>query len=336
MKPLKNDSSLFPIGLGCYDLSLIEKADGIKLIKEAYQLGVNFFDTADVYFQGENERVLGIALEGIRDQILLATKCGMLQIAEETVDENGYLYMDPKDLDGSPEHIFETFEQSLERLQTDYIDILYLHRLDPKVKLERSVHAMAELVKKNQVRYLGLSEVSAAQIRQAHAIHPISFVQSEFSLCSREMEQHQVLKTCEELGITFVAYSPISKGLLSGQFNGDWLPKNDYRHHLPRFEKNNLKENIKLRNFAEQLAKMKGFSLTQLALAWIRAKNIVSIPGTTKLEHLKENLNSINLNLTHQEIQVLDRTYPYGIFNGARYPLLSHPGNDPHDFDVVD
>lgn len=302
------------VGFGCMNLSHAYASpppaeDAAKVLLAALDLGVNFFDTAALYGFGANETLVGRVLKSHRARIVLASKCGMTGVDGKRV------------IDGRPETIRRTCEESLQRLQTDVIDLYYLHRWDKRVPIEDSVGALAELVRAGKVKTIGLSEVSAATLRKAHAVHPITAVQSEYSLWTREPEI-AVLRACRELGVAFVAFSPLGRGFLTGAIgdpNG-FEPK-DIRRGMPRFYSENFPRNQALLVEYSQLAKRAGCTPAQFALAWLLAKStdIVPIPGTTKLDHLRENVAGVDVRLTADAIAEVERLINHATVVGARY-----------------
>lgn len=306
------------LGFGCMGISEFygeaDHAAGIKTIQRALELGVNFFDTADGYGHGRNEELLAEALQDTpRDQVIIATKCGMVR------DKTNPMI---RSLNTSPAYIKEACEASLKRLNTDYIDLFYLHRLDGVTPIEESMKALVELVAAGKIRHIGLSEVDADTIRCAHAIHPITAVQSEYSLWSRGQEQ-TVIPICAALNIGFVAYSPLGRGFLTGKITASTVfGENDFRHYAPRFAENNLKSNLQLVTQLERFAKDKNCSVAQLALAWLLAKEgaIVPIPGTTKVAHLESNVAAVKVELSSAEVAMLDRLTAEFQVHGERYP----------------
>jgi aryl-alcohol dehydrogenase-like predicted oxidoreductase len=302
------------IGLGCMGMSgsygAADEEESIRTVHRALDLGVTFFDTADVYGYGENERLVERALGPRRKDVVLATKCGL--VTSET----------SRRVDGSPAHISAACDASLARLRTDVIDLYYLHRVDPRTPIEDSVGALAELVQEGKVRFIGVSEASASTIRRGHSVHPISAVQSEYSLWFREPEE-RVLPVCRELGIGFVPFSPIGRGFLTGTLSGvDDLPANDMRRRVPRFTGDHLGHNIALVTALSRIAAAKGCSTAQLSLAWLLARgdDIVPIPGTRRRGHLEENVGAADVVLTPVELNDLDTLFAPNAPSGERYP----------------
>lgn len=304
-------------GLGCMGMTWAygggDEQSGLDTIHRALDLGVTFLDTAEVYGPYTNERLVGRAVAGRRDQFEIATKFGF-----SFDPDNPY---GPRGLDGSPENVKRACEGSLERLGTDYIDLFYQHRVDPAVPIEETVGALAELVEEGKVRYIGLSEASADVIRRAHATHPLTAVQSEYSLWTRDPEA-EVLPTLRELGIGLVAYSPLGRGFLTGQIRSvDDLPDDDWRRSNPRFQEEALRQNIELADRVRALAEEQGISPAQLALAWVHAKghDIVPIPGTKRPERLSENVAAADIELSDEDVAALDQAIPAGSAVGGRY-----------------
>jgi len=304
------------MGLGCMGMSQAysppgDDAESIRTIHRALDLGVTFFDTADAYGGGVNEELVGRALGPRRREIVLATKCGIVR-----GPDGG-----PTGVDGSPAHIREACDASLARLGTDVIDLYYLHRVDPAVPVEESVGALAELVRQGKVRYLGLSEVAPETLRRAHAVHPITALQSEYSLWLREPER-AVLPTCRELGVGFVPFSPLGRGFLSGRLATlDALSADDLRHKLPRFTGAHAAHNQALVQRLEALATARKCTAAQLALAWLLAKgpDIVPIPGTKRRSYLEANLAAIDIALDAGEVAAIEQIFPPGAAAGDRY-----------------
>jgi aryl-alcohol dehydrogenase-like predicted oxidoreductase len=292
-----------------------DDAMSIATIHRAIELGVTFLDTADIYGAGGNEELVGRALEGKRDQVVLATKFGNV-LKGSWADGKGYT------IDGSPAYAKRAAEASLRRLGVDTIDLYYQHRVDPRTPIEETVGAMSELVKEGKVRYLGLSEAAPETIRRAHAVHPIAALQTEYSLWTRDPE-HELLHLTQELGITFVAYSPLGRGFLTGAVKSpDDLAPNDWRRLNPRFQGDNFQKNLELVEELEAMAWDKGTSPAQLALAWLlsRGENVVPIPGSRRIERLEENTEAADITLTENELHRLEVIAPVGAAAGLRYP----------------
>jgi aryl-alcohol dehydrogenase-like predicted oxidoreductase len=308
------------IGLGCMGMSefygTADEAAAIRTIQRALELGVTFFDTADAYGPFTNERLVGKAIAGRRDEVVLATKFG-----NERRDDGTWVR-----INGTPEYVLKACDASLERLGVDHIDLYYQHRVDPATPIEETVGAMAELVQAGKVRHLGLSESAPATIRRAQAVHPITALQSEYSLWTRDPEA-EILATVHELGIGFVPYSPLGRGFLSGTIRSlDDLPENDsFRRDLPRFQEENLARNLALVDRVEELATEKGCTTGQLALAWVLAQgdDIAPIPGTTRVGHLEENVGALEIELTEDDLRRLDEAVPVGATAGDRYKDMS-------------
>jgi aryl-alcohol dehydrogenase-like predicted oxidoreductase len=303
------------VGLGCMGMSEFyghrNDEQSIETIHHALDIGVNFIDTADVYGMGHNEQLVGRALKGRRDEVVLCTKFGNVR------DENGKWV----GVNGRPDYVRQQCESSLKRLGTDHIDLYYQHRVDPDVPIEETVGAMAELVKQGKVRNLGLSEAAPATIRRAHKTHPISALQSEYSLWTRDPEA-EALPTCRELGITFVAYSPLGRGFLTGTIaRPEDLAKDDYRRFSPRFQDENLIKNFELADKVRKLASEKGWTPAQLALAWLLSQgdDVVPIPGTKSPKRVEENAAAANLTLHPDELARISQAIPPGAAAGARY-----------------
>jgi len=305
------------LGLGCmglsdfYSSSGATEAEGIALIHRALALGVTFLDTADVYGAHTNEVTVGKALKGRRDSVVLATKFGIVRRAGSTTPG----------VDGSPEYVHAACAASLKSLGVEYIDLYYQHRVDPTVPIEETVGAMAQLVEQGKVRYIGLSEAAPATLRRAHKVHPISALQTEYSLWSRDPED-EILPTIRELGIGFVPYSPLGRGFLAGRFRKpEDLAADDWRSQSPRFQGENFAKNLAVLDRINALAKQKGCTPSQLALAWLLAQgdDMVPIPGTTNLNRLAENLTAPEITLSKAELQGIEAIAPHGVAMGQRY-----------------
>ena len=312
------------IGLGCMGMTGFgdtdiygpaEEKEAIATIHRSLELGGNFLDTADLYGPFTNEQLVAKAIAGNRDQYIIATKFGW------EIDDNNQVTWKIK---GDKAYVKKSVERSLKNLGRDYIDLYYMHRLDKNVPVEETVGAMSELVKEGKIGYIGLSEVSAETVRKAHAIHPVTAVQSEYSLFERTAEEKGVLKTLNELGIGFVAYSPLGRGFLSGQVRSiDDLPENDFRRGIPRFQEAHFHKNIELVEAIENLAKEKGITSSQLALAWIISKGIVPIPGTKRRTYVEQNIAASNIVLSEADMQQLEDIVPLGTDTGAPYDEFS-------------
>jgi aryl-alcohol dehydrogenase-like predicted oxidoreductase len=312
--------SVSAIGIGCMGMTHAyggqPEAASIETIHRAIALGITFFDTAEVYGPFDNEILVGKALRDHRDQVTIATKFGF----RFTPKENGVSQI--LGFDSRPEHVRDVAEASLQRLGTDHIDLFYQHRVDPAVPIEETIGALSRLVEEGKIRSIGLSEASAGMIRRAHKTHPIAAVQSEYSLSTRDPES-DVLPTCVELGIGFVPFSPLGRGLLSGAIrSGVDLGENDFRRTLPRFSEENLAANVGLADTLAQLAASKKCTAAQLALAWVlsRGRYIVPIPGVRTLAHLEDNVKAVDLVLTPEDLAAIEAAIPVAAVKGARYP----------------
>jgi aryl-alcohol dehydrogenase-like predicted oxidoreductase len=311
----KSPLAVSAVGLGCMSMSNVygkgDDAESTAVVHRALDLGVNFLDSSDMYGWGQNEELLGRALRGRRDQVVLATKFGNLRKPDGTAGVNG-----------RPEYVAQACDASLKRLGVDAVDLYYQHRVDPSVPIEDTVGAMSRLVEAGKVRFLGLSEAAPATIRRAHAVHPITAVQNEFSLLYRT-EAEETLPTLRELGIAFVAYSPLGRSLLTAQTRAATdIPADDRRRDHPRFQDENLKKNLDLVRPLEAMARKKECTPGQLALAWLlaRGRDIVPIPGTKRKARLEENLAAVEVVLTPDEVAALQEAVPVGAASGSRYP----------------
>ncbi|HXR50305.1 MAG TPA: aldo/keto reductase [Verrucomicrobiae bacterium] len=308
------------IGLGCMGISAFygqaTEREAVDVIHYALDNGVTFLDTADIYGPETNEKLVGKAIQGRRDQVVLATKFG------NEIDDGGNR---TGKVNGRPEYVHKCIDRSLQRLGVDHIDLYYQHRVDPEVPIEETVGAMAELVKAGKVRYLGLSEAAAATIRRAAKVHKITALQTEYSLWTRDPEG-EILDTVRELGIGFVAYSPLGRGFLTGRWQKpEDLPADDWRRQNPRFQGENFSKNLELVDKVKEIAAEKQVKPGQLALAWVlaRGKDIVPIPGTKHIEYLKENIAATEIELTDEDLRRLDEAAPKGTAAGDRYPDMS-------------
>lgn len=304
------------IGLGCMGMSAFyggsDEAESIKVIHHALELGVTLFDTAEIYGPNANEILLGKALADRRDRAFVATKFGIAYNAERT----------RMTVDGRPETVRRSIDGSLKRLGVDHVDLYYQHRIDPDVPIEETVGAMAELVAAGKVRFLGLSEAAPETLRRAHAVHPITALQSEYSLWSRDPED-EILALCAELGVGFVPYSPLGRGFLSGEITSlDDLAADDFRRNNPRFTGENFQKNLELVAAVKAIAADRGVTAAQLALAWVLAQgeHLVPIPGTRRIRTLEENAAAVDLTLSPEDLARLEAVFPKGAAAGLRYP----------------
>jgi len=309
------------LGLGCMGMSAwygtTDEAESIATIHRALELGIVFLDTADIYGKqmGDNEQLVRRAIAGRRDEVILATKFG------NAVREDG-----SRGIDGRPEYVRQAIERSLANLGVEYVDLYYQHRVDKTVPIEETVGAMKELVEAGKVRHLGLSEASAQTIRRAHAVHPITALQSEWSLWTRDAETNGVLETVRELGIGFVAYSPLGRGFLTGRFQSpDDFEEGDFRRNHPRFSGENFQRNLDLVERVQELAAQKGCTPGQLALAWVlaRGEDVVPIPGTKRRSYLEENAGAADVELTPDDLAEIDAVFPPHVAVGDRYADMS-------------
>lgn len=310
-KPLKVSA----LGLGCMAMTKIygefDPDECIRAIHRAIDLGMTFLDTSDMYGGGKNEELLGRALKGKRDKVQLATKFGNLRLPDGT-----------QDVCGKPEYVMEAVEKSMQRLGVDVFDLYYQHRVDPKVPIEETVGAMAKLVEQGKVRTLGLSEAAASTIRRAHKVHPITALQTEYSLFTRDVED-EILPTCRELGIGFVAYSPLGRGILTGTITDmKALPEDDRRHAMPRYKEGSFEHNLQLLEPVKRLAKKAGATPAQVALAWLlsRGPDIVPIPGTKRVKYVEENVATLSKKFDKADLDALSQDIPPAEVIGTRYP----------------
>ncbi|HAY33539.1 MAG TPA: aldo/keto reductase [Ignavibacteria bacterium] len=306
------------LGLGCMGMSAFygetNESESLAALELALDLGINFLDTAEIYGPFKNEILLSKAVKGKRDKYVIATKTGV------EVDDDGTY----KGVNGKPEYIKKAIERSLKHLETDYVDLYYIHRIDPNTPIEDTIGAMAELVKAGKIRYIGLSEASPETIRKAHAVHPVSALQTEYSLFERSVEENGILDTVNELGIGFVAYSPLGRGFLSGEIKSiDDLAADDWRRQNPRFQGDNFKKNLEVVEEVKRISEKKGITPSQLALAWVLQKGYSAIPGTKRRKYLEENAAAADILLSQEELAEIDKVTPPGVASGERYPPAS-------------
>lgn len=311
-----------PIGLGCMGMTQIaggdiygkaDEAESIATIHRSLELGGNFLDTADLYGPLHNERLIAKAIKGNRDKYIIATKFGF------EIDDKGDLTWK---INGQKDYVKKAVERSLKNLGTDFIDLYYLHRLDYNTPIEETVAAMAELVKEGKVGYIGLSEVSSETIKKAHAIHPLTAVQTEYSLFERSVEEAGILNTLQQLGIGFVAYSPLGRGFISSDLklkSPDDFPADDFRRHIPRFQGEQFYKNLELADEINKMAEGKGITASQLAIAWVIAKGFLPIPGTKRVKYIEQNIAATDIVLSAEELKRLEDIIPLGTETGARY-----------------
>lgn len=312
------------IGLGCMGMSKLkgssiygeaDEKESIATIHRSFELGGNFLDTADMYGEGENERLIAKAVAGNRDKYIIATKFGV-----EMDDEGNRT----GNVNGSKSYLRKAVERSLRNLNTDYIDLYYLHRLDTNTPIEETVGAMADLVKEGKVRYIGLSEVGSGTIRKAHNTFPLTAIQSEYSLFERQIEELGILHTMKELGIGLISYSPLGRGFLSGTIkHPEDLVEGDWRRYMPRFQNKQFYKNIELLEKIKQVAEEKNITPSQLALAWIISKGHVPIPGTKRVKYVEENIAATRIELSQEELDRLESIIPLGTHTGDRYANMS-------------
>ncbi len=317
-RKLGSDLEVSAVGLGCMGMSefygAADEAESIRTIHRAAEIGVDFLDTADMYGPYKNEELVGKAVKGKRDEFVIATKFGVVRDANNS---------SVRGINGRPEYVRQAVEGSLKRLGIETIDLYYQHRVDAETPIEETVGAMTRLVEEGKIKYIGLSEASAETLRRASKIHPITALQSEYSIWTRDVEDNDVLAACRELNIGFVAYSPLGRGFLSGQFKKfEDLAEDDYRRHSPRFQGENFDKNLELVKKVGEIANEKGVTTSQLALAWVLAQgqNIVPIPGTKRQTYLEQNAEAARIILSQEELAAIEDVFPKDAASGLRYP----------------